>query len=295
MATVSCPGTSARYRFIQKFSVEIGVKQLCQWCKVSRSGYYDWLKRSPSEREIENSNLKQRIQTIYDESKGRYGSPRIWQVLKKQGFSIGRKRIARLMQDMCLIARVTQVTHRSPGLRRLLASGDNLRSEGGVPQEKNKVWVADVTYLKVAKQWHYLSVVMDLHSRRIIGWSIDTKRTTELTKRTFSTALRKRKPEKGLMLHTDRGVEYRGSEYQKDLNRHGILHSLSRPGKCTDDAHMETFFHTLKAELIRGSSFQTKGELKYALARYINDFYNRKRLHSGIGYCSPMEYERIAA
>lgn len=235
------------------------------------------------------------IKKISAQAEGRYGSPRIWEVLKNQGYSISRKRVARLMRDMGLIARVTQVTYRAPGMRRFLASGENLRPDGAVPPKKNQIWVADVTYLKVKQQWHYLSAIMDLHSRRIVGWSLDIKRTAEVTRRTLESAIRKRAIKNGLMIHTDRGVEYRGSEYQQCLKRHGILHSLSRPGKCTDNAHMESFFHSLKAELIRGVLFQSTADLKYALARYINDFYNRKRLHSGIGYCSPIEYERMAA
>lgn len=261
---------------------------------VSRSGYYDWLRREPSARQHSDKDLKILIKAISDEAKGRYGSPRIWKALYILGYYVSRKRVARLMCEMGLIARVTRVTYRAPGMRRFLASGENLRPDGAVPEKKDQVWVADVTYLKVKQQWHYLSAIMDLHSRRIVGWSLDTKRATEVTGRTLAAAMRKRNPEVGLMLHTDRGVEYRGSEYQKDLKQYGNLHSLSRPGKCTDNAHMESFFHSLKAELIRGTTFQSTDELKYALACYINDFYNRKRLHSSIGYCSPMEYERIA-
>ena len=285
MATVSCGGTSARDRFIEKFRRELGIKRTCEWLGVSRSGFYDWLNREPSEREQSDIQLKTLIQKISDENEGRYGSPRIWKALLKQGYQVSRKRVARLMQEMGLIARVTQVTYRAPGMRRFLVSGENLRSDGAVPDKKNRVWVADVTYLKVKKQWHYLSVIMDLYSRRVVGWSLDTKRTTE----------RKRGATKGLMLHTDRGVEYRGAEYQKELRKLGIVHSLSRPGKCTDNAHMESFFHSMKAELVRNTTFHSAEDLKYALARYINDYYNRKRLHSGIGYCSPMEHERIAA
>lgn len=262
---------------------------------VSRSGYYDWAKRPPSDRKCQDEELKAQIQKVSVESEGRYGSPRIWKALQKQGYEVSRKRVARLMQEMGLIGRVTRVTRRAPGMKRFLASGENLRPDGAVPSSKNQVWVADVTYLKVKGQWQYLSVVMDLHSRRVVGWSLDAKRTTEVTRRTLASAVRKRSPKSGLMLHTDRGVEYRGSEYQKDLKRYGIQHSLSRPGKCTDNAHMESFFHSLKAELIRGKSFQESGDLKYALARYINDFYNRKRMHSALGYQSPIEYERIAA
>ena len=239
--------------------------------------------------------MKLEIQRVSDESAGRYGSPRVWKALQNEGYEVSRKRVARLMQEMGLIGRVTRVTRRAPGMKRFLASGENLRSDGAVPSSKNQVWVADITYLKVKGQWQYLSVIMDLHSRRVVGWSLDIKRTTEVTRRTLATAVRKRAPQPGLMLHTDRGVEYRGAEYQKDLRRHGIRHSLSRPGKCTDNAHMESFFHSLKGELIRGSTFQTADELKYALARYINDFYNRRRLHSALDYQSPIEYERIAA
>jgi putative transposase len=295
VATVSCGVTSVRYRFIKKFGIELGIKNLCVWHGVSRSGYYDWLKREPLSRAKEDKILKVEIQEIYDKVAERYGIPEIWKVLKKQRVTVSRKRVARLMQELGLIARVTRVTYRAPGMRRFLASGDNLRSDGAVPDKKDKVWVADVTYLKVKNQWHYLSAVMDMHSRRVIGWSLDNKRTADVTKRTLATAIRKRKPSKGLMLHTDRGVEYRGAEYQKELRRYGILHSLSRPRKCTDNAHMESFFHTLKGKLIRGTSFQSGDELKYALARYINDFYKRKRLHLGIGYYSPIEYEWMAA
>jgi transposase InsO family protein len=262
---------------------------------VSRSGFYAWLNREPSERDQSDKELRHHIKRISDENEGRYGSPRIWKALLKQGFQVSRKRVARLMQEIGLVARVTKVTYRAPGLRRFLASGENLRPDGAVPGKKNSVWVADVTYLKVKKQWHYLSVIMDLYSRRVVGWSLDTKRTTEVTRRTLLNAIRKRGVTQGLMLHTDRGVEYRGAEYQKELRNQGIVHSLSRPGKCTDNAHMESFFHSMKAELIRSTTFHSAEDLKYALARYINDYYNRKRLHSGIGYCSPMEYERIAA
>jgi len=262
---------------------------------VSRSGYYDWVKRPPSGRKCHDEELKSKIQKIFDEAAGRYGSLRIWKALQEQGYEVARKRVARLMQELGLTGRVSRVTRRAPGLKRFLATGENLRPDGAVPARKNQVWVADVTYLKVSGKWHYLSVIMDLHSRRVVGWSVDTKRTTELTRRTLANAIRKRTPQAGLMLHTDRGVEYRGSEYQKDLQRYGIQHSLSRPGKCTDNAHMESFFHSLKAELIREANFQTAGDLKYALARYINDFYNRKRLHSALDYRSPIEYEEIAA
>lgn len=179
MATVSCGGTSGRYRFIERLRAEISVTALIRLLGVSKSGYYDWKKRQPSAREIEDGELKKKIQQIFTENKERYCSPRIFKALKKQGYNISKKRVERLYKALSLVARVIRVTYRSLGLKRFLASGENLRSDGGVPDAKNKVWVADVTYLKVNGVWRYLSVIMDLYSRRIISWSLDKNRTME--------------------------------------------------------------------------------------------------------------------
>jgi len=268
---------------------------LCRWLGVSTSGYYDWRNRLPSNRQVEDEDLKKEIKKIYDANKGRYGSPRIFKALKKQGYAIGKKRVERLYRDLGLVARLIQVTRRAPGSKRFLASGENLRPDGRVPDKQNKVWVADVTYLKVKGQWQYLSVIMDLYSRRLVSWSLDISRTAEVTRRTLQSAIRQRQPETGLMIHTDRGVEYRGKVYQLELKRHGMIHSLNRAGQCTDNAHMESFFHSMKAELIRGRVFKDAMELRYAVGSYINQYYNLKRLHSGIDYCSPVEYEALAA
>ena len=295
MATVSCRGTSSRYRFIEKLRAEIKVVTLLEFFGVSKSGYYDWRERQPSARALEDVELKKKIQQIFTENKGRYGSPRIFKVLRKQGYCISKRRVERLYKSLKLVARVVKVTYSSAGTKRFLASGENLRPDGGVPKAKDQVWVADVTYLKVKGTWRYLSVIMDLYSRRIISWSLDKSRTAEVTKRTLKSAIKKRKPKGSLMLHTDRGVEYRGNLYQRVLKRCGIAHSLSRAGKCTDNAHMESFFHSMKAEVIRGNVFKTDEQLRTTLGGYINKYYNAVRLHSGINYCSPMEYEAIAA
>lgn len=269
--------------------------RLLEFFDVSKSGYYDWRERQPSARAIEDVELKQKIQQIFTDNKGRYGSPRIFKALQKQGYSIGKKRVERLYRALGLVARVMRVTTRSAFYKRFLTTGENLRPDGEVPLVKDKVWVADVTYLKVKGVWRYLSVIMDLYSRRIISWSLDKNRTAEVTKRTLQNAIKKRKPQGDLMLHTDRGVEYRGQVYQKALKRRGIVHSLSRAGKCTDNAHMESFFHSMKTEVIRGNVYKTDAELKGTLGSYINKYYNATRMHSGINYCSPMEYEALAA
>jgi len=295
VATVSCGGTSGRYRFIEELRSDIKVVVLLRLLGVSKSGYYDWRKRQPSAREVKDQELRVKVQAIYDEHEGRYGSPRIFKALQKLGYNISKKRVERIYHGLNLVARVIKVTHRSAGLKRFLATGENLRSDGGVPASVNKVWVADVTYIKVKGVWRYLSVIMDLYSRRIISWSLDKSRTMEVTTRTLKNAIKKRNREANLMIHTDRGVEYRGQVYQRALEFRGIVHSLSRAGKCTDNAHMESFFHSMKAEVIRGNVYKTDRELRTALGRYINKYYNIKRMHSGINYCSPVEYEALAA
>ncbi len=154
------------------------------------------------------------------------------------------------------------------------------------------MWVGDVTYLKLNGRWQYLATVMDYYSRRILGWSLSDSRTSELTLSAMRYALRKREPVRGLVFHTDRGIEYMNGEFQILLRTQGVRHSVNRPGQCTDNARMESFFHSLKAELIRGTVFNGVKALRKALSRYINKFYNECRLHSGIGYLSPIEYER---
>lgn len=268
---------------------------MCKFLGVSASGYYGWRNRPQSARDIEDDELKRFIQKIFDDSEGRYGSPRIHQALKKQGVCVGRKRVERLMKELKLVARVTKVTYRNVGLREFLASGENLRQGMSAPTGVDQVWVADITYLKVKKRWMYLSVIMDFYSRRIIAWTLANTRTSEVTKRTLKSAIRKRRPQAGLILHTDRGIEYRSHAYQKALKSYGIRHSLNRLGHCTDNAHMESFFHSMKAELIRGRRYDTEENLRSDLRHYINHFYNAKRLHSGIGYCSPVEYEQLVA
>jgi transposase InsO family protein len=268
---------------------------LCAFLGVSRSGYYDWRNRQPSERALEDADFKKLINDIHKESEGVYGSPRIYQELKAQGYLISRKRVARLMRELGIVGRVVTVTRRAPGSKRFLEAGENFRLGKDDPTGVDQVWVADITYLKVNKRWMYLSVIMDLFSRRVIAWSLDKQRTAEVTKRTLQYALKKRRPAAGLIFHTDRGIEYRGNVFQEILKANGIKHSLNRLGHCTDNAHMESFFHSMKGELIRGRHYKSEDNLRYALINYINHFYNQKRLHSGIGYHSPVEYEQIAA
>ena len=267
---------------------------LCRWLGVSTSGFYAWEKREASARYHEDQKLLEIISRIYWESEGRYGSPRVHKALQHKGIAISRKRVERLMREAGLVGRVTLVTRRQPGLKRFKTAGENLLL-GKEVDNIDQVWVADVTYIKVKGKWHYLATVMDIYSRRILGWSVATRRTTELTEKALSYALRKRGNPKGVVFHTDRGIEFTNHHFQRLLARYEFKHSLNRPGHCTDNGCMESFYHSLKAELIRGTAYAGFKSLRKSLSRYINKFYNMVRLHSGIEYVSPMEFERRLA
>jgi len=268
---------------------------MCDWLKVSRSGYYAWLKREASQRSRDDIKLSAVITQIHHESRGIYGSPRVHEALKQRGIYVGKKRVERIMQAADLQGRVVQVTRRQPGLRRFRERGENLRLDQPQPTQANRVWVSDITYIKVRETYKFLIVIMDLYSRRILSWSVTDSRTTAKTTNVLKRAIKERQPDQGLIFHTDRGIEFTGKVFRQELRKHGIKESVNRLGYCTDNGHMESYFHTLKAELIRGRKFNSMAELRYALNSYINHFYNKKRLHSGIGYCSPIEYEKMAA
>ena len=265
---------------------------MCKWLSVSTSGFYAWEEREASARYQEDQRLLVLITKVYWKSEGRYGSPRVYQALKQQGIGVSRKRVERLMREAGLRGRVVRVTRRQPGLKRFKSKGENLLLTLAAPTRINQVWVGDVTYLKINGQWQYLATVMDQHSRRILGWSLSKTRTTELTRDALSYAMKKRRKPKGIIFHTDRGIEYTGSGFQTLLTKWGFKHSVNRPGHCTDNAYMESFFHSLKAELIRGTVYKTVKALRQALTKYINHFYNAVRLHSGLNYVSPMKYEQ---
>ncbi len=262
---------------------------------MSRSGYYAWCKRQEPQRVQDDRRLLKKVRRIHEDCRGVYGSPRVHQALRHEGIRVGRKRVERLMREASLVGRVAKLYRRVPGVERFYQRHKNLRLNMPAPTGVNQQWVADLTYIKVNRQWRYLAVVLDVYSRKVIGWSLGDRKTADLTLRALRHALRVRMPSSGLIFHTDRGVEYGAYLIQNELGRHGIRPSMNRPKQCTDNAHMESFFHSMKAEVIHGVSFKDEQELRAVLRGYINQFYNQKRLHSGIGYVAPAEYERMAA
>lgn len=273
-------------------AVEYPVAELCALLEVSRSGYYAWLGRPPSHRDLENKKLVARIKQVHQESRSTYGSPRITRQLKLEEQPCGRHRVARLMRQAGVAGlkkpafrpRTTDSNHDLP------VAPNRLKPEPP-PTLQNKVWVTDITYVATLQGWIYLAVVMDLCSRKIIGWATANHLKTSLVKEALSRALTGRRPAPGLLHHSDRGVQYASTEYRTLLKSCGMVASMSAQGYCYDNAAMESFFSTLKTELVHRRTWNCHEEIKLHLFDYIETFYNRRRLHSALNYQSPIDFE----
>jgi transposase InsO family protein len=263
---------------------------MCALYGVTRGGFYAWLRRQPSERSQRDAQLVEQVRQVHERSRGYYGSPRVAGQLRRDGLAVGRRRVARLMRLAGLQGRSARLYRRSKvGQRAFFASVPRLQL--AEPSGPDQLWVGDVTYLKVAGQWRYLATVMDRYSRRIVGWSLSHRRDAALTRCALRQAARNRRPEPGLVFHSDRGVEYAAFEYREELRRLGILQSMNRPGKMNDNAHMESFFHSMKTEELYGKAFADDQQLRRILSSYIT-FYNQQRLHSSLRYLPPAAFEQ---
>jgi putative transposase len=231
---------------------------------------------------------------IYNDSRGTYGSPRVHEVLKREGVRCSNKRVARLMREQGLRGRAGTLYRSSRGVHQFFEKTGNLRLQEPLPTRTDQIWVGDLTYLRLGRHWRFLATVMDLFSRRIIGWTLARNRTAHVTLRALKRAIALRDPKPGLLFHSDRGIEYSAYAYQDYLRSRGIVPGMNRPRHCQDNAHMESFFHSLKAELIHDRSFVSDAQLNATVGRYIDRFYNFKRIHSSLGYHSPVEFERLA-
>ena len=266
---------------------------MCKRLEVSRSGFYAWVRRGPSAHQRRDAGLEKLVAEHFTESNGVYGSPRIHALLRRRGERVGRKRVVRLMQRLHLRARANRIYRPrgcAPVCRLSLPNEARCRTVTG----PNQVWRGDVTYLKAAGTWRYLAVVMDQYSRRLIGYQLGRDRTSDLTVAALVHALAKRKPPAGLVFHSDRGGEYCGYLYRDRLESSGIVQSINRPKTMTDNAYVESFFHSLKTEAIHGRRFSDHSQLDAVVRRYIQR-YNRSRIHSSLAYMSPIDYERTNA
>lgn len=283
----------SRMRFVEAEKAQHrNVAKACELLEVSRSAFYDWHAHRPSARQLADEALAERIQGIYDASRGTYGWPRVHQALRREGVHVSRKRVARIMRQKGLVGRCrrrwTKTTFSDPDTRAV----DMLRRAFGPETvEVDRVYVSDITYIRTWEGWLYLATVIDLASRRVVGWSMADHMRTELVVDALEMAIAARHPAPGLIFHSDRGTQYSSKKFTDLLAKHKMTQSLSRPRQCWDNAVAESFFASLKEELIHRHSWATRAQARRAIVDYIEVFFNRRRLHSSLGYLSPAEYE----
>jgi putative transposase len=265
---------------------------MCALYRVTRSGYYAWRRRPESARRQQDRILLDAVREIFERSRRTYGSPRIHRALGEAGVRVSRRRVGRLMREAGLRARAAKLYRRIPGLHGFFTSIPNRQLDRWATAP-DQVWVGDITYLRVGSTWRYLAVVMDRYSRRVLGWSLSPTKDARLTLAAFNRAVFHRRPRPGVIFHSDRGVEYAAYAFRNRLARLGFVQSMNRPREITDNAHMESFFHSMKSDAVHGVTFAHEAELAHRLQSYI-PYYNGVRLHSGIGYSSPIQYEARA-
>jgi transposase InsO family protein len=276
----------------EKAEQDGNVAKACELLEVSRSAFYDWRQHRPSARHLADEALGERIQAIFDESRGTYGWPRVHKALRREGVHASRKRVARVMRQKGLVGRCrrrwTKTTISDPETR---AVDLVKRAFGPGTVEVDRIYVSDITYIWTWEGWLYLATVIDLASRRVVGWSMAEHMRAELVADALRMAVAGRRPAPGLIFHSDRGTQYTSSEFTALLAAHQMVQSLSRPRQCWDNAVAESFFSSLKGELIHRRSWATRAQARVAIVDYIEVFFNRRRLHSSLGYVTPAEYE----
>ena len=280
-----------RYATIQRHEGQHAVTLMCRVLTVSRSGYYDWRHRAPSERARANAQLTADVHRVYAEHKSRAGAPRIVKQLRDEGQTVGKHRVARVMRTEGLRAKAARKYKATTNSNHSLPVAPNLLQQDFTATAPNRKWVSDITYLWTDEGWLYLAVVLDLYSRRVVGWAMSERMTASLVCDALTMALWRRKMPMGVIVHSDRGSQYCSADYQRLLLNHRLLCSMSKKGDCYDNAAMESWNHSLKVEAIHGERFITRDTVKAHVFDYIEVYYNRKRLHSRLGYLSPEVFE----
>src|SRR5512136_3303748 len=280
-----------KYRFMREHRESYKIKRMCGVLKVSRSGYYAWERRQPSLRQRDNEELLRRIREIHTQSRRLYGSPRIAAELKKQGVGCGKNRVARIMREHAIWGEVKKRRfRRTTDSRHDYALASNLLVERS---QTEGVWASDMTYVPTSEGWLYVAAVMNVKNRKIIGLSMSDKLSQELASGALRDAVGRQNQPEGLIHHSDRGRQYASYAYQELLKEYGMIPSMSRSGNCYDNAYVESFWGTLKTELVHGERYRSRLEARLSIFEYVEVFYNRHRRHSALGYRSPEQYERL--
>jgi transposase InsO family protein len=278
-----------KYMFMEEHRGVFHLKRMSKVLKVSRSGYYAWRKRRPSRREAANKRLLERIWDVYRVSRKTYGSPRITNALNDQGIVCGKNRVARIMRDSGIRVKMKRRFKRTTDSAHGYPVAPNLLIEN---KQAERLWVSDITFIRTREGWLYLSAVMNVQNRKIIGFALRDELSQELVLAALRQAIESSPLEEGLIHHSDRGRQYATYAYQGLLQKHKVLSSMSRKGHCYDNAYMESFFATLKKELVHGEKYQTREEASLSIFEYVEVFYNRIRKHSALGYKSPVQYQK---
>lgn len=280
-----------KYAFIQEHKDNYKIQTMCRVLDVSRSGYYDWVERGVSQREQRQEELLSEIKEVHEDSRGTYGSPRILRALKSNGRAVNHKTVESIMKKNAIRAKTKKKFKQTTDSKHKLPVAPNLLDREFSPKKPNLVWVTDITYCATDEGWMYLATYIDLFSRKVVGWSMSSRMTADLVIDAFRMGIfrQKRAP---LMVHSDRGSQYASEAFRKELEKHRCMRSMSKKGDCWDNAVAESFFGTLKTELVQHEKYKTREEARLSIFDYIETFYNRKRLHSHLNYLPPEEFEK---
>ena len=282
-----------KYTFIRDESTTHPIRRLCALVGVSRTGYYDWTQRTPSQREQKNRQLLSKVKTLFAAHKQRYGSPRIHAALVQQGVAVSKGRVERLMRKHQIVARRSKRHKRIYRQREQQKSAPNVLARSFCAEAPNCKWVSDITFIPTREGHLYLAIMLDIYSRAVVGWSMSHRINGDLVLDALDMAITHRGSPKGVLVHSDQGSQYTAELYRMKLKTHKMICSMSRKGECHDNAVAESFFHTLKEELIHDENYTTRQEARQSIFRYIELYYNRQRLHSYLGYVAPLNYERM--
>jgi putative transposase len=280
------------FSFIEQHKDVWPIRLMCDTLEVSSAGFYAWRDRPASEQEMRREALLVEIAAVHAEVKQRYGSPRIYKELQAKGVECCVNTVAKLMHDNDIRAKTARKFKNTTDSNHPLPVADNVLDRQFNPSGPNEKWVGDITYIPTREGWLYLAAVEDLYSRMVVGWSMGDTMTSRLVVDAMEMAVQRRLPDEGLLAHSDRGSQYASEHYQRLLGKHGIECSMSGVGQCWDNAPMESFFATLKKELVHHEDYHTRVQARTSIFEYIETFYNPKRRHSSLGYVSPAEYEQ---